>query len=129
MSGERPPKLVGWTREQWDRLLAKDGGKESVARILQESPCGSPPHLQQWFARTLVSWMHYEGPLPPPAPTPRQQKRAKAWAKKHQQRVADAGSEEGAMGRDFEETPDNKMNAPPRCPHNPVRRPPHFDDN
>ena len=114
MSGERPPKLVGWTREQWSCIVAIHGGLDSMRTFLQGSPCnGPPPGFRDstgglGFARTLVSWLHYEGSLPPPAPTPRQQKRAKAWAKKHQQRIADTGGEEGAMGRNLEATADNK---------------------
>ena len=121
---------MGWTRENWSKVLAANGGKDGVARILQGSPCAHPPIGQRWFARVIVSWLQYEGPLPDPAPTPRQQKRAKAWAKKQQQRVTDAGGEavEGAMGRDLEVTPeDQKMNAPPRRPPNDSVRPLHFD--
>jgi len=125
---ERPKRLVGWTREQWGRIVAFHGGLDGVRAFLQGSPCRVGPGGGINFARTIVSWLQYEGPLPDPAPTPRQQKRAKAWSKKQQQREADAGGGEGAMGRDLEVTPeDQKMNAPPRRPpNNSVRRPLHF---
>jgi len=31
---ERPERLMGWTRENWSKVLAANGGKDGVARIM-----------------------------------------------------------------------------------------------
>ena len=74
MSGKGLPKLVGWTREQWSRIVAIHGGLDGVRTFLQGSPCNGPPLGFRdstgglGFARTIVSWLHYEGSLPSNTP-------------------------------------------------------------
>jgi hypothetical protein len=53
---ERPKRLVGWTREQWGRIVAFHGGLDGVRAFLQGSPCRVGPGGGINFARTIVSW-------------------------------------------------------------------------
>mgnify|MGYP006287313533 CR=1 FL=1 len=72
------------TPDDWTAYLMEHGTTH-VESMLQHAPAPATctnEQQQLTYATVLISWLTYEGPLPPPLKTPRQRKRTNAKEKK-----------------------------------------------
>ena len=79
-TAEPPPFHPSWifkTKEDWVAYI-REHTREKVARqLLRDHPKVHTPLQQCAYARLLVGWLTFEGPLHTPEKTPRQRRRAK----------------------------------------------------
>uniref|UniRef100_A0A6S8PAZ0 Uncharacterized protein n=1 Tax=Dunaliella tertiolecta TaxID=3047 RepID=A0A6S8PAZ0_DUNTE len=87
---ESPRLLQRLDKESWQQhKIALD--KEWIVAFLRERhPLRLDFASQCLYTTLMFAWLQYEGPLPEPAPTPRQLKRIKDKEKKHMRQAMKA---------------------------------------
>lgn len=76
------PFQLDWvlkTKEDWAayKKTIEEEHRDTAARLLEHHPKDCTPQQQCGYARLLLGWLTFEGPLPVPKKTPRQHRRAK----------------------------------------------------